>query len=410
MDRRDFLKSSALGFGGLSVFGVSGLLAGCASGPAKVSAKTGMVYRKLGRSGIDVSAISIGCEGFSKKSAEQVRSEFDYAIGKGVNFIDIYSSNPDLRSVLGEALKGRRNKFVIQGHIGSAWEDGQYLRTRDLEKVKPAFQDLLDRLQTNYIDVGMIHYVDDKEDFDTVFGGPFIEYVKELRKKRTIRCIGLSTHNAEIATMAVKTGLVDVIMFSLNPGYDLVIEDGVVKGLAPERESLYELCEKEGVAIDVMKCFGGGNLLDAESSPFGRAFTPVQCLEYALTRPGVACVMCGVKTLEQLDSDLAWCGAAKAEKDFIGVLEGITASDWKGRCMYCTHCAPCSAGIDIASVNKYLALATAQPEVPETVRDHYNLLDHHASECTECGKCETRCPFDVKIMLKMKRAASVFGI
>ena len=372
--------------------------------------ENGMVYRTLGRTGIKVSAIALGCEGFSKKSKEQVRDEFSWAISHGVNFLDLYSSNPELRESIGYALEGRRNEFVIQGHIGSAWKDGQYYRTREMEAVKDSFEKQLKALRTNYIDVGMIHYVDEQADYDVIFGGPFIEYVKELRRKRSIRSVGLSTHNPAIAMQAAQSGLVDVLMFSLNPSYDFVFEDGKIKGIAPEREALYEYCEKEGIAIDVMKVFGGGNLLKAESSPIGKAFTPVQCLEYVLTRPAVASAMCGVHTLQQLEDDLAWCTATPDEKDFVTMLASVTSSDWKGHCTYCTHCAPCTVGINIADVNKYLNLAKSQDSVPETVQDHYNLLAHHASECIECGNCLSRCPFEVPIIDNMHEAAKVFGI
>ena len=53
---------------------------------------------------------------------------------------------------------------MIQGHLCTVYEDEQYTRTRDIEKTKRSFEDLLHRLQTDYIDVGMIHYVDSEED------------------------------------------------------------------------------------------------------------------------------------------------------------------------------------------------------------------------------------------------------
>lgn len=54
--------------------------------------------------------------------------------------------------------------------------------------------------------------------------------------------------------------------------------------------------------------------------------------------------------------------------------------------------------------------APAQGEIPPTVRDHYRLLKHHASECIQCGACEKRCPFSVPVRTKMKQAAGLFGI
>ena len=97
-----------------------------------------MEYRILGRTGLRVSAVALGCEGFIHKTPEEVCADFDFAIGHGVNFIDIYSPNPELRTNIGAALEGRRGDFVIQGHLCTTWENGQYLRTRDPETVPVA--------------------------------------------------------------------------------------------------------------------------------------------------------------------------------------------------------------------------------------------------------------------------------
>ena len=77
--------------------------------------------------------------------------------------------------------------------------------------------------------------------------------------------------------------------------------------------------------------------------------------------------------------------------------------------MYCGHCAPCTVGIDIASVNKFADLCEVQHMIPETVREHYNALTVKADKCVECGACETRCPFGVKIVEHMRRARDLFG-
>ena len=158
-----------------------------------------------------------------------------------------------------------------------------------------------------------------------------------------------------------------------------------------------------------MKAYAAGLLLDADRSPFGEAMTPVQCLHYCLTRPAVASVMTGVSGTEQVLAAAAYCSAGEKEKDYGGILARAPKSSFQGHCMYCGHCAPCSAKIDIAQVNRYLDLALIQNDVPETLRDHYALLGHHAGECTACGQCMKNCPFGVDVIHKMKQAASLFS-
>ena len=123
----------------------------------------------------------------------------------------------------------------------------------------------------------------------------------------------------------------------------------------------------------------------------------------------MASVLAGARTLEELESSLAYETASDGERDFAAAFAAMPKISWQGHCMYCGHCAPCSAGIDIASVNKFRNLAQVQGEIPETVREHYRTLAHHASECIGCGLCEPRCPFGVEIVEAMRRAAERFG-
>lgn len=381
-----------------------------------------MRYREIKRGNIKVSEIALGCEGFIGKTKEMHKDMIDKAFSLGINFIDMYTSNPEFRSNMGYAIKGRREKIVLQGHICSTWENGQYLRTRDLEKTKVAFDDQLERIGTDYLDIGMIHYVDSEEDFNEIFNGNIIKYCLELKRQEKIHTIGLSSHNPTVAKKAAETGLIDVLMFSVNAAYDMQPPSENVDDLwAPEnynkelvnidseREALYELCEKENIAIDVMKAFGGGDMLNEKLSPFGIAFNEYQCIEYCLTRPGVVSVMAGCKTIEEIEKVASYYDASRYERDYSIVLSKMDKFKFEGNCMYCGHCAPCAVGINVAEVNKYLNLALAQKEVPETVADHYKLLKHHSEECIECGSCEKNCPFGVKVIEKIRKAKDIFG-
>ncbi|MGN1033475.1 MAG: aldo/keto reductase, partial [Intestinibacter sp.] len=366
----------------------------------------------------------LGGEGFEKKTQEEVTQMIDVAIKEGINYIDLYNSNPEVRSYVGNALKKYpRESFVIEGHLCTTWEDEQYKRTRNLDEVKASYEDFLARMQLDYVDIGMIHYIDDDKDFDGVFGGEIIEYAKELQSKGIIKHLGISTHNPDIALRAVKTGIIDVILFSINAAYDMLpasedvdilfeedtYKDRIYQGIEPKREKLYRICENEGVALTVMKAFGAGVLLNEKQSPFKKALTPVKCLHYCLTRPAVATVVVGASNIDQILSSVYYEKATDEEKDYAKILADAPRSAFTGQCMYCGHCAPCSVKIDIAYVNKYLDLASIQDDLAETIKDHYELLAHHASECVECGLCMDNCPFGVDIIGKMKEAAKLFG-
>ncbi len=381
-----------------------------------------MIYRDLGKTGLKVSEIGMGCEGFAEENCKMTKKLFDAAEIAGINYFDLYTSNPAVRKAVGEALRGRREKFIAQSHICSVWQNGQYKRTRKLPEVKAGFEESLELLQTNYIDVGTIHYCDALDDWENIVSGGILDYVRELKAKKIIRHVGLSSHNPQVALKAVESGAIEVLMFSVNPCYDLLPASEDVEQLWNEknyeshltnmdsdRKTLYETCQRLGVGITVMKCFGGGDLLNAELSPAGVALTPNQCIHYALSRPGVAVVLAGAHSVEQLNQAVAYENATAEEKDYALTFASFPKISWKGHCVYCSHCAPCVKHIDIAYVTKFLHLAESQSKIPETVREHYKLLPHHASECIKCGVCETRCPFGVEIRKNMTRAANLFG-
>ena len=379
-----------------------------------------MKYRKLGTTGLEVSEIGLGAEWLERHNEKEVKEIIDCCESYGINILDCWMSEPNVRTNIGKAIRGKRERWIIQGHIGSTWQNGQYVRTRDLAKVEEAFSDLLTRLGTDYIDLGMIHFVDEETEFHKIMEGEFLDYVKEKKKQGIIHHIGMSTHNPKVAKLAALSGVVEMILFSINPAFDLLpasedlntyfadsyAED--LNGIDPERAELYQICEQHGIGITVMKGYAGGRLFSPQTSPFGVALTPVQCIHYALTRPGVASILAGYDSTEHVAQAEAYETATSKEKDYASVLAHAPHHAYTGQCTYCGHCAPCPAGIDVAMVNKLYDLATMQEEVPSTIKAHYESLSAGAKDCIACGGCEVRCPFDVPVVERMKRATVLF--
>ena len=381
-----------------------------------------MIYRALGKTGMKVSEVSIGLEHMQGKDEGLVRGVIERALSLGVNFFDAFMSEPNVRDHIGLALEGQRERVHIQGHFGAVWLDGQYAARRELELNKRFFEDLLTRLKTDYMDVGMIHFIDDVNEWERFAESETYAYIASLKDSKVIRSIGLSTHSPVVAAKAVESGLIEVLMFSLNPAFDILAEDmpiddlfdvksakaDSITGLNPARAALYRLCESQGVAITVMKALGAGLLLNGDTSPFGRPLSVDQLLHYALTRPAVSAVMLGVHKPEEVSRGIQYYEATPEERDYSVVLAGTRQYSAKGRCMYCNHCLPCPAALDIAQVHKYLDMAEYSGGA-DSIRAHYLSLKHTASECQACGACENRCPFGVNVIDNMKRAAERFG-
>lgn len=372
-----------------------------------------MDYRKF-KNTEEISTIGIGSAHMHELTEEAIMELFDYAEAQGVNLVDLAMSYPEPMAHIAKALKGRRSKFKLQLHLGLTFPEGQYKRTRVLEDVRTAFEKQLKVLETDYIDYGFIHYVDNDHDYDELFTSGVFEYAKQLKKEGKIKYLGIASHMANICLKCIETGDVDLVMFSINAAYDLdpvnqLAYDGLdMKGhdqiyASKERIKLYQECMKRGIGIQVMKAFGGGTLLQGNLSPFGQAMTIYQCLQYALDRPAVLSCPLGVKSKAELESALTYYQASAEERDYSFVSK-LQHKDMKGTCVYCNHCLPCPVGIDIAAVHKYLDLYLAGDDL---AKEHYLDLDKNANDCIECGSCEKSCPFQVSIIDKMRRAKAL---
>ncbi|MCM1262594.1 MAG: aldo/keto reductase [Butyrivibrio sp.] len=362
-----------------------------------------MEYRVLPHGGEKISIIGLG-SGSISGTEQEMTAVIDAAMESGVNYFDMAPSEQAPFYAYAKAFAGRREKVITQMHFGAVYNGGKYGWTRNLDKIREQFAWELKLLDTDYTDIGFIHCVDDMDDLGKVMDGGLWDYMKELKKQGTIRHLGFSSHNPEIARRILDTGLVDMFMFSINPAYDYQKgEYGI--GEVSGRAALYRDCEKMGVGISVMKPFAGGQLLDAKTSLFKRALTHTQCLQYVLDRPAVMTVLPGVRNMEDLQTILKYLTAAPEEKDYSVIGEFMPQSAY-GVCVYCNHCQPCPMGLDVGLINKYYDLALAGDEM---AKGHYHKLPVHADACAKCGHCESRCPFHVGQEKRMEEINKYFS-
>ena len=327
------------------------------------------------------------------------------ALDAGVNYLDFVPSEASAFEGIARALRGQRDKAMLQVHLGASYRGGAYGWTVNADVAIAEFEERLRMLGTDYADFGFIHCIDEDADFDAVMNGGIWEYACQRKQDGVIRHLGFSTHSVAIARRFLATGAMDMGMFSLNPMYDYTNESAYGAGSADDRALLYREFERAGVGISVMKAFAGGQLLSAQASPFARALTPAQCIQYALDKPGVLTVLPGIRNRDDLADMLAYLDATPEERSYAELAQ-FAPPEAAGVCVYCNHCQPCPQGLAIGLINKYYDLARLGDAM---AADHYRTLDRHASDCVHCGHCNRRCPFDVDQSDRMSEIAAYFG-
>lgn len=363
-----------------------------------------MEYRKLPHGHEMISVIGLGTSSIGEASEDEIIETVRSAIDSGINYFDLASGHAKTFQAFGKAIENQREKVYLQIHFGANYETGEYGWTTDINKIKQSVKWQLEMLKTDYIDFGFIHCIDEENDLQKMKESGVIDYILSLKEKGIIKHIGLSSHTPLLVHKVLDMKILDMLMFSINPAYDYKHGEYAI-GNTDERLELYRRCEKEGVAISVMKAFSGGQLLDKDKSPFHIALSETQCIQYVLDKPAVITVLPGVRNKNDLKQILKYTQATDQEKDY-SVLSTVDAIEHLGQCVYCKHCHPCPMGLDIALINKYYDLALLGDEL---AKDHYHHLDKKASQCVQCGHCNHRCPFHVNQMARMKEINEYFG-
>ena len=364
-----------------------------------------MEYRKLPHGEEKISVIGLGTSVIGEVSEARAEETVTYALDHGINYIDMAGGHAAIFPAFGRALEGRRKDVMLQVHFGADYTSGKYGWNLSLNAVKKSVDWQLEKLKTDYIDFGFIHCLDELSDLQTYQKNKVLDFLLDLKAQGVVKHIGLSTHAPVLANKVLDMGILDMMMFSINPMYDYG-QGSYAIGKNSERYELYRRCEKEGVGISVMKPFNAGQLLDAAKSPFHQALTPAQCIQYALDRPGVLTVMQGAADIPQLQANLAYLDTTPEERDY-SLISSLVPDETKGKCVYCKHCHPCPAGLDIGLINKYYDLSL-QGDI--LAKEHYLTLEKKASDCIACGHCNHRCPFHVDQVGRMAEIRNYFGV
>lgn len=362
-----------------------------------------MDYRCNRRTKDVISVLGMGTS--SLPAGREGAQILEAAVEGGINYFDLAAAESVTFTTIGRTLAGMRSRLRYQLHFGAMYGPGKsYGWSLNLDRIKASVAWQLQELKTDYIDYGFIHCLDEEKDWQTYQKHGVLQYLLDLKDQGVVHHLGFSTHTPAVANSILDMDVADMMLFSINAGYDYQHGE-YARGSGNERMALYQRCEAMGVGISVMKPFSGGQLLSEKTSPFQRALSTWQCLQYVLDKPGVLTAVAGAGSLAQLENLLGFFTASAEEKDYSCIAE-LTPVEMQGRCVYCNHCQPCPAGIDVGLVNKYYDLGRAGDAL---AIDHYHSLEVQADACTSCQHCNKRCPFKVDQVARMQEIAAWFA-
>lgn len=323
-----------------------------------------------------MSAVGFGGIPIQKVDEKETAKLLEYAEGKGINFIDTARGYTISEELIGYALKGRREKWIIASKS----------MARDKESMIRDVETSLKNLQTNYIDLYQLHNVRTQEQLDKVLSedGAYSALL-ELKKKGIIKHIGITSHSLDMLKIAIETGKFETIMYP----YNIVETQG---------EEVFKRAKQLNIGVIAMKPMAGGALTKGDLA-----------IKFILSNENITTAIPGMASINEIDIN---CEAGSGEYTLTSEekkrIKGISEELGTEFCRRCGYCAPCTAGIDIPSIF-VLQAYKERYGLPDWADDRYKAAEHRAKDCIECGICEERCPYDLPIRSMLKKVRKVFN-
>jgi len=318
----------------------------------------------LGRTGLEAFRLGFGGIPIQRVSEPQAVQTVVHALETGMDFLDSSRAYTTSERRIGLALKQIKKKPILASK--SLAKTGETVRA-DLELS-------LQNLQTDYIDLYQCHFVRDDEDYQRVIsrGGP-LDALRQARAEGMIGHIGLTSHSLDVLDRCVNDRLFDTIMVCFSFLEPLAGEILIPKAI-----------EKD-IGVIAMKPFSGGVIEDGRLA-----------LKYALSQPGVL-VLAGVESTDLIDQN--WSvfedGGPLTPSEHAEIADLQRRYD-KAFCRRCDYCLPCSEDIPIQIVLGIRSLIKRAGVEALRGGIHWAALEK-ARDCTDCGLCETRCPYGLPI-------------
>ena len=334
-----------------------------------------MEYVTLGKTGIKVSRVGFGGIPIQKVDAEGSKKLMNAIAAKGINFIDTARAYTVSESLIGEALVGMRDKFVIATKS----------MARTADAMRADIKKSLENLKTDYIDIYQVHNVT-MEQLSVVCGeGGALEALNEAKKQGKIRHIGLTAHSLEVFEYATTLDWVETLMFP----YNIVETQG---------EEVIKKCNEKNIGFICMKPLAGGALENATLA-----------LRFIASNKNVHILIPGMCDEAEVDMNVsAVADEAPLSDTELAEIENIRRELGTNFCRRCNYCQPCAAGINISGVFLFGGYLERYG-LEDWARQRYAALPSKAGSCIECGACESRCPYNLPIREMLKKYAKAFG-
>lgn len=334
-----------------------------------------MEYRILGKTGLKISRLGFGGIPIQKIDAEGTKALIADLVEAGVNYIDTARGYTVSEEYLGYALEGVRDKFV--------------LATKSMARTKDAMAKDIDislqNLRTDYIDLYQVHNPGAADLEKVMAEGGALEALLEAKAAGKIGHIGITLHSVELFKKALDLDWVETIMFP----YNIVETQG---------EELIAECERKNIGFICMKPLAGGAIEDADIA-----------LRFIVSNPAVTVVIPGMAEKKEIAQNVSATSdtsplSAEEQKKIAKIKEDLGTNF----CRRCNYCQPCTAGINISGVFLFEGYYSRY-DLKEWALSRYSSMPKTASDCIECGVCETRCPYNLPIRDMLKKAAEVMG-
>lgn len=372
-----------------------------------------MLYRRLGQTDKMASILGFGTmrlptlEGDdSKVDDEKAVHMIRYAIDHGVNYID--TAYP---------YHGGMSEFVIEKALRDGYREKVYLATKlpswlitSREDMDRYLNEQLEKLRTDYIDFYLLHALN-KDFWSLVKKHGVSDFLNSATKDGRIKYTGFSFHdNLDLFKEIVDSYPWDMCQIQYN-----FMDENFQAG----KEGLMYAASR-GLGIVIMEPLRGGYLVSSpqeiqniwDSAETKRS--PVEWgFQYLWDYPEINVVLSGMSDIEQVKNNIEFAekgfsgSLTEEEKKLISTVKEIYRSKTRVYCTGCHYCMPCPSGVNIPESFKYLNNAEMFDRVEEE-KVLYSGLEGKASNCTECGQCEDKCPQKTPIKDMLKEVVRLF--